>query len=66
DVMTLKTLADVRTLIGKHLPADTREKSTWRHVARQVAEAASSGDTADVAVALRMALMIERVECQPQ
>jgi hypothetical protein len=31
DVMTIKTLADVRTLIG-HLPADRRTRPTWRHV----------------------------------
>jgi hypothetical protein len=29
EVMTIKTLADVRTLLG-HLPKSTREKSTWR------------------------------------
>ncbi len=30
-VMTLKTLADVRTLM-RHLPAEHRERPTWRHV----------------------------------
>jgi hypothetical protein len=30
--MTLKTLADVRNLMC-HLPAATRKKSTWRHIA---------------------------------
>jgi hypothetical protein len=29
DVATLRTLADVRTLIG-HLPKETRAKSTWQ------------------------------------
>jgi hypothetical protein len=37
-VMTLKTLADVRKLMG-HLPAATREKSTWQHVAKCLDEA---------------------------
>jgi hypothetical protein len=41
-VMTLKTLADVRKLIG-HLPAATRAKSTWRHVARCLAARISPG-----------------------
>jgi len=31
--MTLKTLADVHTLIERHLPAETRKKDTWLHVA---------------------------------
>jgi len=30
DVMTLKTLADVRELM-RHLPADRRDRTTWRH-----------------------------------
>jgi hypothetical protein len=62
--MTLKTLADVRELIEKHLPADRRERSTWRHVAAQLAEAAAGVDTADVAIALRLVLSMEGVECQ--
>jgi hypothetical protein len=37
--MTLKTLADVRTLL-RHLPEDRRARSTWRYVAQQLAEAA--------------------------
>jgi hypothetical protein len=32
-VMTLKTLADVRKLLG-HLPKDVRARSTWQHVAQ--------------------------------
>jgi hypothetical protein len=62
-VMTLKTLADVRELM-RRLPRRTREKETWRHVAAQLAEAARSGDTVDVAVPLRLVLMLERVECR--
>jgi len=38
-VMTLKTLADVRELIG-HLPADRRALDTWRHVSKQLTQAA--------------------------
>jgi hypothetical protein len=37
--MDLKTLADVRTLIG-HLPKATRAKGTWQYVARELDKAA--------------------------
>jgi hypothetical protein len=37
-----------------------------RYVARQVEKAAAGGDVADAAVALRLALMLEKVECRPQ
>jgi hypothetical protein len=63
-VMTLKTLADVRELM-RHLPADRRGRQTWCYVAAQLTEAAAGGDPADVAIALRMVLSIEGVECQP-
>jgi len=62
--MTLKTLADVRTLM-RHLPEDRRARSTWRYVAQQLAEAAAGADTVDVAIALRLVLMLENVECRP-
>lgn len=65
-VMTLATLADVRELIERHLPAECRQRSTWRHVAARLADAARGGDVADVAVALRIVLSLERVECRPQ
>jgi hypothetical protein len=39
-VMKLTTLADVRDLVEKHLPAPYRHKATWRHVSNQLAEAA--------------------------
>ena len=64
EIMTLTTLADVRTLIQKHLPKDRRERSTWRHVAVQLAKAAAGADTADVAIALRMVLAIEGVDAE--
>ena len=56
-VMKLSTLADVRALM-RHLPRATRERDTWRHVA----EAARGGDVNDAVVALRLVLMLERVE----
>jgi len=65
-IMTLKTLADVRELIEKHLPTETRKKATWQHVASYLAEAAAGADTVDVAVALQMVLNMEGVECRPE
>jgi hypothetical protein len=54
--MTLKTLADVRELM-RHLPPDHRNRSTWRVVADDLQAAARGADPAEVAVALRLALM---------
>jgi hypothetical protein len=61
--MDLTTLADVRKLLG-HLPKQTREKSTWQHVAAELTKAAAGADPADVSVALRMVLSMENVECR--
>jgi hypothetical protein len=63
--MTLKTLADVRTLM-QHLPGGHRQRSTWRHVSKQLAQAAKGGDINDVVVSLRLVLQLERVPCLPQ
>jgi hypothetical protein len=65
SVTTLKTLADVRTLM-QHLPDGHRERSTWRHVAKQLAAAAHGGDINDVVAALRLVLQLEQVPCLPQ
>ena len=65
-VMTLKTLADVRALVERHLPEDRRTRSTWRYVASLLAAAAHGGDPAHVSLALRMVLTMEGVECRPQ
>jgi hypothetical protein len=51
--MTLKTLADVRTLL-RHLPEDRRKWHSWRHVPAELEQAAAGADTVDVAVALRI------------
>ena len=56
----------MRTLIEKHLPAETREKSTWRHVATLLADAArGKEDAREVSVALQLVLQLEGVECRP-
>lgn len=54
-VMTLRTLADVRDLVEKHLPAERRERDTWRHVAKCF----RGGDVASAVIALLLSL--ERV-----
>ena len=65
-VMTLTTLADVRELVERHLPAEARERETWRYVAIQLAEAARGGDTKEVEIALQLVLQLEKVPCLPQ
>ncbi len=64
-IMTITTLADVRELL-RHLPEDRRARPTWRHVAAELDKAAAGADTADVSIALRLALMLENVECRVQ
>jgi hypothetical protein len=63
-VMKLKTLADVRDLVEKHLPAQYHHRATWRHVAAQLAEAAEGEkDLLEICVSLRLVLALEGVEC---
>jgi hypothetical protein len=45
--MTLTTLADVRELVERHLPAECRERETWRHVADRLHDAARGGNIVD-------------------
>jgi hypothetical protein len=66
SVKTLKTLADVRALVERHLPAEHRQRDTWRHVANCLDAAARGGDINDVSVSLRLVLHLERVPCLPQ
>jgi hypothetical protein len=60
SVMTLRTLADVRTLL-RHLPAATRAKSTWQHVTDELDKAAAGDDPRDVYIALQMVFQLERI-----
>jgi len=66
DVMTLTTLGDVRALIERHLPAQHRDKRPWQVVADDLKAAAEGADANGVAIALRLALMLEGVPCHPQ
>jgi len=63
EVMALRTLADVQALMG-HLPEDHRERTTWRYAAAMLEAGALKGDTKDIAIALRMVLMLEGIEWQ--
>jgi hypothetical protein len=61
DLMTLRTLADVRALLS-HLPKGYRAKETWRHVAKTLDEAASGEvEPVDVVVALKLVLSLEGI-----
>jgi hypothetical protein len=63
-VMDLKALADGRALL-RHLPKETRAKSTWQHVAAELDKAAAGADPASVSVALQIVLQLENVGCEP-
>ena len=59
--MDLVTLADVQALVG-HSPKETRAMDIRQHVEAELAKAALGGDTAQVAIALQMVLMLEKIE----
>jgi hypothetical protein len=60
-VMTLTTLADIRELVERHLPAEGHERETWRRVpAFPTYKAARGGDINDAVITLRLVLQLER------
>jgi hypothetical protein len=65
DLMTLRTLADVRVLLS-HLPKEYRTKETWRHVAKTLDDAAGGRiNPIEVAVALKVVLSLEHITTRP-
>jgi hypothetical protein len=66
DVMIMVSLADVRMLIERHLPAAYRERPHWQAVARDLEVAAAGGDPNDVATALMFAFAVEGIACRPR
>jgi hypothetical protein len=63
-ILTLATVGDVRDLIVKRLPEESRQKSTWQYVAGLALDAANGADVADLSVALRMVLSLEGIGCR--
>jgi hypothetical protein len=60
QVMTLKTLADVRKLLG-HIPTERRQLSTWQHVETTLQACAARDEAENISVALQIVLQGERV-----
>jgi hypothetical protein len=64
-IMTLATLADLRTLIKKYFPTRCRDRTISRYVAGRLSEAACDDDTANATVSLMIILVLESVPCGP-
>jgi hypothetical protein len=63
DVISLKTLADVRKLLA-HIPKSRRQLSSWQHVEKTLQACAAGDDAANISVALQLVLQAERVPYQ--
>lgn len=64
-IMTVVTLADLRTLIKKHSLAHCRNRTISRFLADRLMEVARGDDTASEIVSLMIILALESVPCQP-
>jgi hypothetical protein len=60
-ILTIATVGDVRELIVKRLPEESRQKSTWQYVAGLALDAANGGDDNDLSITLRMVLSLEGI-----
>jgi hypothetical protein len=65
DLMTSRTLADVRALLG-HLPVGHREQENWRYVATKLDEAARGASVVELFSLLRTVLMMEGIAYRPK
>jgi hypothetical protein len=65
DLLEITTLADVRELIDKHLPAEYRAKFTWRQLARAAApRRRGRAGPAEVVTSLRIVLQLEGIKTE--
>ena len=64
-LMMLRTLADVRTLLG-HLPVEHREQENWRYVATKLDEAARGASVVELFSLLRTVLTMEGIAYRPK
>ena len=58
DVITIKTLNDVRKLLG-HIPKERRQLSTWQHVEATLQACAAGDDPANISITLQLVLQLE-------
>ena len=65
DLVVLRTLADVRTLLA-YLPVEHREKENWRYVATKLNEAARGASVVEVFALLRTVLAMEGIAYRPK
>lgn len=54
----LHTLSDVRAFILDHVPEEHAEFITWQHVGQELIQAAETGETLSVTIALKMVLIM--------
>jgi hypothetical protein len=64
-VLTIRTFDDVRALVEKHLPVETRCKFAWQQFAGLLKRAANGEqNVAEILTELRTMLQLEGVKCQ--
>jgi hypothetical protein len=63
-LITLRTLADVRTLLDE-VPAEHRAQENWRYVATKLDEAARGASVVEVFALLRTVLVMEGIPYRP-
>jgi hypothetical protein len=63
-ILTVETIADVRLLVEKRLPAAYRDRPHWRMVASVMAEVVAGADVAEVEAALMVACAVEGIACR--
>ena len=64
-LITLRTLADVRTLLDQ-VPVEHREQENWRYVATKLDEAARGASVVEAFAVLRAVLSMEGIAYRPK